>query len=51
MVRLGQPFGAFLLAQRHVGEYKRIASDYNITAHVKDVASIDNMDVGTVETL
>ncbi|KAG1734831.1 hypothetical protein EDB19DRAFT_1726405 [Suillus lakei] len=51
MVRLGQPFGAFLLAQRRIGEYKRIASGHNITAQVKDVASVDNMDVGTVEIL
>ncbi|KAG2367095.1 hypothetical protein BDR07DRAFT_1479432 [Suillus spraguei] len=36
MVRLGQPFDAFLLAQRRVREYKRIASDYNIVAQVKE---------------
>ncbi|KAG1792993.1 uncharacterized protein HD556DRAFT_1444087 [Suillus plorans] len=47
MVRLGQPFDAFLLAQQRVGEYKRIASDYNIIAQVKDIVSIDNMDIGT----
>ncbi|KAG1794769.1 uncharacterized protein HD556DRAFT_1535973 [Suillus plorans] len=51
MVRLGQPFDAFLLVQQRVGEYKRIASDYNIIAQVKDIASVDNMDVGTVEIL
>ncbi|KAG2346774.1 hypothetical protein BDR05DRAFT_987924 [Suillus weaverae] len=51
MVRLGQPFDAFLLAQQRVGEYKRIASDHNIVAQVKDIASVDNMDVGTIEIL
>ncbi|KAG1889738.1 uncharacterized protein F5891DRAFT_1282780 [Suillus fuscotomentosus] len=51
MVRLGQPFDAFLLAQQCVGEYKRIASDYKIIAQVKDIASVDNMDVGTIEIL
>ncbi|KAG2116444.1 uncharacterized protein F5147DRAFT_672863 [Suillus discolor] len=51
MVRLGRPFDAFLLAQQRVGEYKRIASDYNIIAQVKDIASVDSMDVGAVEIL
>ncbi|KAG1793138.1 uncharacterized protein HD556DRAFT_522194 [Suillus plorans] len=51
LVRLGQPFDAFLLAQQHVGEYKRIASDHNIIAQIKDITSVDNMDVGTVEIL
>ncbi|KAG2072923.1 hypothetical protein BDR04DRAFT_1095691 [Suillus decipiens] len=51
MVRLGQPFDAFLLAQQRVGEYKRIASDHNIVAQVKDIASVGNMDIGTVEIL
>jgi hypothetical protein len=51
MVRLGQPFDAFLLAQQRVGEYKRIASDHNIVAQIKDIASVDNIDVGTVEIL
>ncbi|KAG1795590.1 uncharacterized protein BJ212DRAFT_1410256 [Suillus subaureus] len=51
MVRLGQPFDAFLLAQQRVGEYKRIASDHPIVAQVKDIASVDNMDVCTVEIL
>ncbi|KAG1787973.1 uncharacterized protein HD556DRAFT_1448301 [Suillus plorans] len=51
MVRLGQPFDAFLLAQQRIGEYKRIASDYNIVAQVKDIASVDNMDVDTIEIL
>ncbi|KAG1896354.1 uncharacterized protein F5891DRAFT_599981 [Suillus fuscotomentosus] len=51
MVRLGQPFDAFLLAQQRIGEYKRIASDYNIIAQVKDITSVDSMDVGTVEIL
>ncbi|KAG2367075.1 heterokaryon incompatibility protein-domain-containing protein [Suillus spraguei] len=51
MVRLGQPFDAFLLAQQRVGEYKRIASDHNIAAQVKDITSVDNMDICTVEIL
>ncbi|KAG2072962.1 hypothetical protein BDR04DRAFT_1095806 [Suillus decipiens] len=51
MVRLGQPFDAFLLAQQRIREYKRIASDYNIVAQVKDITSVDNMDIRTVEIL
>ncbi|KAG2358613.1 WD40-repeat-containing domain protein [Suillus spraguei] len=51
MVRLGQPFDAFLLAQKHIGEYRRIASDHNIVAQVKDITSVDNMDIRTVEIL
>ncbi|KAG1744695.1 uncharacterized protein EDB91DRAFT_1123917 [Suillus paluster] len=52
IVRLGQPFGAFLLAQQQGGEYKRVASDHNIIARVKDRASVSNMmDVRTLEIL
>ncbi|KAG2356380.1 hypothetical protein BDR07DRAFT_1380857 [Suillus spraguei] len=51
MVYLGQPFCAFLLAQERVGEYRRIASDHNIIAQVKDMASIDNIDVSSIEIL
>ncbi|KAG2354047.1 hypothetical protein BDR07DRAFT_638530 [Suillus spraguei] len=51
MVRLQQPFDVFLLAQQPVGEYKRIASDYNIIAQVKDIASVGQMNIGTVEIL
>ncbi|KAG2151591.1 uncharacterized protein EDB93DRAFT_1249232 [Suillus bovinus] len=52
MVRLGQAFGAFLLAQQHGGEYKRIASDHNIVAQVKDITAIhDTMDIRTLEIL
>ncbi|KAG2354570.1 hypothetical protein BDR07DRAFT_1429020 [Suillus spraguei] len=51
MVHLGQPFDAFLLAQQRVGEYKRIASDHIIVAQLKDISSVDDMDVGTVEIL
>ncbi|KAG2072930.1 hypothetical protein BDR04DRAFT_1095709 [Suillus decipiens] len=51
MVRLGQPFDAFLLAQQRIGEYKRIASDNNIVAQVKDLTSVDNMHIDTVEIL
>ncbi|OAX39138.1 hypothetical protein K503DRAFT_109733 [Rhizopogon vinicolor AM-OR11-026] len=52
MVRLGQPFSAFLLAQQWGGEYKRIASDHNIIAHVQDLASVhDMMDIQTLEIL
>lgn len=52
LVRLAQPFSAFLLAQQHGGKYKRIASDHDIIAQVKDMASAgDMMDVRTVEIL
>ncbi|KAG0709247.1 hypothetical protein DFH29DRAFT_1074967 [Suillus ampliporus] len=52
IVRLGQPFGALLLAQQRGGEYKRIASDNNIIARVKDVASVhDMMNIRTLEIL
>ncbi|KAG1882424.1 hypothetical protein F4604DRAFT_1990708 [Suillus subluteus] len=43
IVRLGQPFGAFLLVQQRGGEYKRIASDHDIIAQVKDEASVHNI--------
>ncbi|KAG1898629.1 uncharacterized protein F5891DRAFT_1174116 [Suillus fuscotomentosus] len=52
VVRLGQPFGAFLLARQRGGEYKRVASDRDIIAQVKDAASVrDLMDVKTIEIL
>ncbi|KAJ8580750.1 hypothetical protein M405DRAFT_885991 [Rhizopogon salebrosus TDB-379] len=52
LVRLGQPFCAFLLAQQHHGEYKRIAPEQDIIAQVKDMASVqDLMDVRTLEIL
>ncbi|KAG2147807.1 uncharacterized protein EDB93DRAFT_1328365 [Suillus bovinus] len=51
LVRLRQPFDAFLLAQQHVGEYKRIASDHEIIAQIKDITSVYSLDVGTVEIL
>jgi hypothetical protein len=52
VVRLGQPFNAFLLAQQRAGEYKRIASDRDIIAEVQDVGSVDSiMDVRTLEIL
>ncbi|KAG0708169.1 hypothetical protein DFH29DRAFT_1075813 [Suillus ampliporus] len=52
MVRLGQLFSAFLLAQQPAGEYKRIASDHDIVAQVKDANSVHNkMDVRTLEIL
>ncbi|KAG2110559.1 uncharacterized protein F5147DRAFT_689007 [Suillus discolor] len=50
MVHLGQAFSALLLAQQRVGEYKRIASDYNIIAQVKDTVSIDTM-IMNIKTL
>jgi hypothetical protein len=43
IVRLAQPFGALLLAQQRSGEYKRIASDHNIIAQVKDMTAVHNM--------
>ncbi|KAG1734822.1 heterokaryon incompatibility protein-domain-containing protein [Suillus lakei] len=52
IVRLRQPFGAFLLARQRDGEFKRIASDHDIIAQVKDMASInDMMDIRTLEIL
>ncbi|KAG1741888.1 uncharacterized protein EDB91DRAFT_1280284 [Suillus paluster] len=52
IVRLGQPFSAFLLAQQPGGEYKRIASDRNIIARVKDTTTVRSMmDVRTLEIL
>ncbi|KAG1901763.1 uncharacterized protein F5891DRAFT_979254 [Suillus fuscotomentosus] len=52
LVLLGQPFGAFLLVRQHGGEYKRVASDRDIIAQVKDGASVrDLMDVKTIEIL
>ncbi|KAI5997204.1 hypothetical protein F5J12DRAFT_929009 [Pisolithus orientalis] len=43
--QLTQPFSALLLEQLHYNEYKRIASDYMITAHVQDLASILDTEV------
>jgi hypothetical protein len=52
IVHLGQPFSAFLLAQQRGGAYKRIASDHNIIAQVKDMTAVDvMMDVRTLEIL
>jgi hypothetical protein len=51
IVRLGRPFGAFLLAQQWGGEYKRIAADQNIIAQVKDMTAVHDIDVRTVEIL
>jgi hypothetical protein len=52
IVWLGQPFSALLLAQQPGGGYKRIASDQNIVAQIKDVTTVvDMMDVRTVEIL
>jgi hypothetical protein len=52
LVRLGQPFGAFLLAQQCSGGYKRIASDHDIIGQVNDVVSVrDLMDIRTMEIL
>jgi hypothetical protein len=52
IVRLGQPFGAFLLAQQRGGEYKRIASDHDIIAQVMDGTSVRSMmDIRTLEIL
>ncbi|KAG1895456.1 uncharacterized protein F5891DRAFT_1175640 [Suillus fuscotomentosus] len=43
VVRLGQPFRALLLAQQRGGEYKRIASDCNIIARVRDMTRVNDM--------
>ncbi|KAG2738090.1 hypothetical protein P692DRAFT_201798621, partial [Suillus brevipes Sb2] len=47
LVRLGQPFSAFLLAQQRSGEYKRIASDHDIIGQVNDIRN--PMDIRTIE--
>ncbi|KAG2742786.1 hypothetical protein P692DRAFT_201795371, partial [Suillus brevipes Sb2] len=49
LVRLGQPFSAFFLAQQRSGEYKRIASDHDITGQVNDIRN--PMDIRTIEIL
>jgi len=52
IANLGQPFSAFLLARQRDGEFKRIASDRDIIAQVKDMASISYlMDIRTLEIL
>ncbi|KAJ8584998.1 hypothetical protein M405DRAFT_773473 [Rhizopogon salebrosus TDB-379] len=52
IVHLGQPFAAFLLAQQWGGEYKRIASDHDIIAQVRDMTSVRHMmDIRTLEIL
>jgi hypothetical protein len=52
IVCLRQPFSAFLLAQQRGGEYKRIASDRDITAQINDSDSVHNiMDIRTLEIL
>jgi len=52
VVRLGQPFRAFLLAQQWGREYNRIAADHDIIAQVDDISSVRNvMDVRTLEIL
>jgi hypothetical protein len=52
IARLGQPFGAFLLAQQRGGEYTRIATDCDIIAQVKDKTSVCKMmNVKTLEIL
>jgi hypothetical protein len=52
IARLGQPFSAIMLAPQRGGEYKRIASDQNVIAQVKDMTAVhDLMDVRTVEIL
>jgi hypothetical protein len=52
VVRLRQPFSAFLLAQQWGGEYKRIASDQHIVAEVEGMTSVnDRMDIRTLEIL
>ncbi|KAG1895227.1 uncharacterized protein F5891DRAFT_1059684 [Suillus fuscotomentosus] len=51
IVHLGQAFRALLVAQQHVGEYKRVASDQYIIAQVKNPASIDIMNIRTLDIL
>ncbi|KAG2743754.1 hypothetical protein P692DRAFT_20168015 [Suillus brevipes Sb2] len=51
IVRLGQQFNALLLIQQYDGGYKRIASDGDIIAQVRDTSSIQNMTVRQLEIL
>jgi len=52
LVHLGLPFAAFLLARQRGGEYKRVASERDIIAQVKDVTSVrDLTDVRIIEIL
>ncbi|KAG2147458.1 uncharacterized protein EDB93DRAFT_1147372 [Suillus bovinus] len=52
IVRLGQPFGAFLLKRELLRkEYKRVASDLNIIAQLKDTTHVHDMEIRTVEIL
>ncbi|KAG1887427.1 uncharacterized protein F5891DRAFT_1078836 [Suillus fuscotomentosus] len=44
-------FSALLVAQQRVGEYKRVASDQYIIAQVKHPASINIMNIGTLDIL
>jgi hypothetical protein len=39
----GNLLARFLLAQQRCGEYKRIASDHDIIAQVKDIGSVHDM--------
>ncbi|KAG2126788.1 uncharacterized protein EDB93DRAFT_1257432 [Suillus bovinus] len=43
LVRLRQPFSAFLLAQQRSVEYKKIATDHDIIGQVNDVVSVRDL--------
>ncbi|KAG2363752.1 hypothetical protein BDR07DRAFT_1331577 [Suillus spraguei] len=43
IARLKQPFKAFLLSQKYGEEYRRIASDHEIMAQIKETTSICDM--------
>ena len=51
VIRLGQPFHALLLAQERQGVYKRVASDRQIITQVKDMCSVRDVDIRTIEIL
>ncbi|KAG1818538.1 uncharacterized protein BJ212DRAFT_1346123 [Suillus subaureus] len=51
IVRLGQPFSAFLLKRERRKEYKRVASDRHIIAQFKDATCIPDVKVRTLEIL
>ncbi|KAG2364271.1 heterokaryon incompatibility protein-domain-containing protein [Suillus spraguei] len=51
MVRLGQPFSAFLLKRERRKEYRRVASDHSIIAQFSDTTCVDDMKVRTLEIL
>jgi hypothetical protein len=51
IAHLGQPFNALMLVRQRGEVYKRTASDHNIITQIRDVPSLDYMDIRTLEIL